>query len=375
MYKYNTKKYNDMKNPGILLVCLAILCFTVSSCKNKGDGTNDKVGDLNDSTYVNEDKQEVSVMLLRYGDFSKEIISNGRLAAVRKADLYFRSMERVKTIHVKNGDRVKQGDLIAELDGFILSNALKQSQSLYEKAMIDFQDVLISQGYNINDTANIPVNAVRTARIKSGFDQAEADLELAEYNFRASVLKAPFSGVVADLYCTENNISSQTEKFCTIIDDSRFEAVFPVLEDELASVRKEQTVRIIPYSGSETEVKGMITQINPVVDENGMVKVYAACGNHNHNLYEGMNVKVVLEERLAGQLVIPKQALVLRSGKQVVFTYSAGKAKWVYVKTGLENISSYTVTEGLQAGDTLIYEGNLNLAHDAGVVINEGMKE
>ncbi len=364
-----------MKEIGILIICLAFLCFAVSSCKNKGDGTSTKGEVARDSTYLNDDKQEVSVMLLRYGDFSKEIISNGRLAAVRKNDLNFRSVEKIAVIHVKNGDRVKQDGLIAELDNFILSNELKQSRTLYEKAMIDFQDVLISQGYNINDTANIPVNAVKTARIKSGIDQAEAELELAEYNFYASVLRAPFNGVIADLYSTEGNLSVQTEKFCTIIDDSRFEAVFPVLEDELASVRKGQTVRIIPYSGQVTEVKGMITKINPVVDENGMVKVYAVCENHDHKLYEGMNVKVVLEERIPGQLVIPKQALVLRSGKQVVFTYSSGKAKWVYVKTGLENISSYTVTEGLKAGDTVIYEGNLNLAHEAGVVINEGMKE
>ena len=83
--------------------------------------------------------------------------------------------------------------------------------------------------------------------------------------------------------------------------------------------------------------------------------------------------KLSLRKKLPHKLVIPKQAVVLRSEKQVVFTYSAGKAKWVYVKTGLENISSFVVTEGLVAGDSVIYEGNLNLAHDSGVEIYEGM--
>lgn len=353
----------------ILLIYLAILCFTVSSCKNKDGRASSYADDKNDSTIVNEDKQVVSVMVLRYGDFNREIISNGNLTAVRMADLNFRSAERVAAVHVNTGDRVTKGQVIAELDNFTLSNALKQSRNLYEKARIDFQDVLISQGYNINDTANVPVNAIKTARVKSGIDQAEAELELAEYNLRVSVLRAPFSGVVADLYCRENNLSSLTEKFCTIIDDSRFEAVFPVLESELVSVKKGQSVSIIPYSGKVTEVKGKITKINPVVDENGMVKVNATCENYDHNLYEGMNIKVILDERIPDQLVIPKQALVLRSGKQVVFTYSAGRAKWVYVKTGLENTSSYSVTEGLQEGDTVIYEGNLNLAHDAEITL------
>ena len=39
-------------------------------------------------------------------------------------------------------------------------------------------------------------------------------------------------------------------------------------------------------------------------------------------------------------------------------------------KTGLENITSFTITEGLQEGDSVIYKGNLNLAHDAKVTIN-----
>lgn len=83
-----------------------------------------------------------------------------------------------------------------------------------------------------------------------------------------------------------------------------------------------------------------------------------------------MNIKIILEERVPHQLVIPKQAVILRSEKQVVFTFASDRAKWVYVKTGLENISSFSITEGLQEGDSVIYEGNLNLAHDAGVTIN-----
>ena len=88
-----------------------------------------------------------------------------------------------------------------------------------------------------------------------------------------------------------------------------------------------------------------------------------------------MNVKVIIEEKVSYQLVIPKQAVVLRSEKQVVFTLQTGKAKWNYVKTGLENISSFSINEGLKQGDTIIYDGNLNLAHDAEVVVSEKVKE
>lgn len=349
---------------------IIIFVIAISSCKQKSSDTNSSAEDKKDSTVVNEDKQKVSVMVLHFGDFNKEIISNGKLVALNKADLKFRSSENVAAVHVKNGDRVVQGQMIANLDNFTLTNTLKQSRNQFERAKLDLQDVLISQGYNIKDTALIPESTMKTARIKSGIDKAESDLEMAEYNLRASVLKAPISGIVANLFSKENNLSNQSEKFCTIIDDSQFEAEFPVLESELSSVKQGQTVRIIPYSFNDVEVRGEINKINPVVDQNGMVKVDAVCNNTGNKLFEGMNIKIVLEEKVPHQLVIPKQSVVLRSEKQVVFTCKAGKAMWVYVKTGLENISSFVVTEGLVEGDSVIYEGNLNLAHEAGVTIN-----
>jgi RND family efflux transporter MFP subunit len=347
-----------------------LLIIVNCSCKQKGSETKAVDEDRKESVVVNEDKQKVSVMVLHYGDFNKEIISNGKLVALNKADLKFRSSENVASVFVKNGDRVTQGQVIAKLDNFTLSNTLQQSRNQFERAKLDLQDVLISQGYNIKDSANIPESTMKTARTKSGIDKAESDLEMAEYNLRASVLKAPIPGIVANLFSKENNLSNQSEKFCTIIDDSRFEAEFPVLESELVSVKQGQTVRIMPFSFYDLEIKGEITKINPVVDQNGMVKVNAICNNIDHKLFEGMNIKVVLEEKVPHQLVIPKQSVVLRSERQVVFTYKAGRAMWVYVKTGLENISSFIITEGLAEGDSVIYEGNLNLAHEAGVVID-----
>jgi len=59
--------------------------------------------------------------------------------------------------------------------------------------------------------------------------------------------------------------------------------------------------------------------------------------------------------------------VVLRQGKEVVFTYEDGKALWNYVKTGLENSSRYTIESGLEPGMEVIVSGNLNLAHETPV--------
>ena len=105
---------------------------------------------------------------------------------------------------------------------------------------------------------------------------------------------------------------------------------------------------------------------HPLVDENGMVRIKARV-NGSNKLFDGMNVRVGVKRSVGEQLVIPKTAVVLRSGKQVVFTLKEGKAMWNYVHTGLENMEEYTITDGLEEGMEVITTGNVNLAHEAPV--------
>ena len=90
-------------------------------------------------------------------------------------------------------------------------------------------------------------------------------------------------------------------------------------------------------------------------------------------LYEGMNVRVSVKRSVPDQLVVPRTAIVLRSGKQVLFTVKDSLAMWNYVTTGLENMTEYTLVnqEGgdLQEGMTVITSGNINLAHETPVRI------
>ena len=125
-------------------------------------------------------------------------------------------------------------------------------------------------------------------------------------------------------------------------------------------------VEITPYASAAGVRQGSISEINPLVDENGMVRVKARV-NGSNKLFDGMNVRVSVKRSVGEQLVIPKTAVVLRSGKQVVFTLKEGKAMWNYVHTGLENMEEYTVTDGLEEGMEVITTGNVNLAHEAPV--------
>jgi len=345
------------------LYCFLYLCLLFLSCSSKKD----KPEEGSISTVLPDEISEVRALRLDYTDFHHELIANGTVSARNKADLRFQTSEVIAAIYVKNGDRVVKGQKIAMLDPFKLQNALSQARDSRERAKLDLQDVLIGQGYSLGDSARIPPEVMQIAKVKSNYDQSANQYALAEYNLQHSILYAPFNGVVANLFAKVYNLPDASQPFCTIIDNARPEIEFKVLESELAFLRTGDKVRVSPFSAGESTCDGQVTEINPMVDRNGMVIVKAQINNPQNRLYDGMNVKVQIQRSLGKQLVIPKEALVLRTNKKVVFTLKNGLAQWVYVETGLENSSSYVITNGLAVGDSVIYEGNVNLAHEAPV--------
>ena len=244
-----------------------------------------------------------------------------------------------------------------------------QAKDALEKAELELQDVLIGQGYPVGDASKVPADIMKLARVRSGYDQSLAQYELAAYEEEHATLVAPFDGVVANLFSKPFNEASTSEAFCSIIGTQGMEVDFTVLESELPLIKSGDKVIVTPYSDAGSRQEGRITQINPLVDDKGMVKVKATV-NGKGRLFSGMNVRVNVHRSLGGQLVIPKSAVVLRSGKQVVFTLKDGKAQWNYVQTGLENAESYSMADdALKEGDTVIVTGNVNLAHEAPVKV------
>ncbi|NDV66551.1 efflux RND transporter periplasmic adaptor subunit [Bacteroides sp. 224] len=348
-----------MKNYYLLLIMLFLFSCSAEKKTEKAEETV--------STVLPEKKSEVTVVTLKKQTFNHELVSNGKITARGVADLRFQSSEIVAHIYVKNGDRVRKGQKIAELDKFRLSNKLTQSKESMEKAKLELKDVLIGQGYGIDDPNKIPEETMQLAKIRSGYDQTKSQYEMAQYEYDRATLIAPFDGIVANLFAKPHNIPSTSEVFCTIIDSYGMEVDFTVLESELALIKKGDKVEVTPYSGPATRYDGSITEINPLVDDKGIVRVRAKI-NGNSNLFTGMNVRISVHRSLGEQLVVPKSAVVLRTGKQVIFTLKDGKAMWNYVQTGLENAEYYTlVGSDLEEGAIVIAMGNVNLAHEAPV--------
>lgn len=352
-----------------------LIAAGVMSCSDKKSDAADEEKGV--STVLPDTKNEVTVQVLKKRDFHHELVSNGKVTARNQADLRFETGEVIARIYVKNGDCVRKGQKLAELDKFRLEQKLSQAEDALLKAELELKDVLIGQGYTPDDFSKVPAETMKLAKVKSGYDQSKSQYELTKRETEHATLVAPFDGMVANLFSKPYNLANTSEPFCTVIDTRGMEADFTVLENELAFIKKGDKVMVTPYAGGDS-FEGSVCEINPLVDANGMVKVKAQV-NGQGKLFSGMNVRVSVRRSMGEQLVVPKTAVVLRSGKQVVFTLKKGKAMWNYVHTGLENATEYVVSDksqsgvedGLLEGDTVIVTGNLNLAHEADVRVND----
>lgn len=311
---------------------------------------------------------EVSVEKLRLRTFTSEVVSSGRTAAGNVAELRFRSSEEpIALIRVKNGQQVSKGAIIAELQPFAFENKCRQAKEELERSRLEWQDMLIGQGYKLKDTADISGEAMRTLMVKSGYGRAQSQYAAALYDKEKAILRAPLSGVVANLKSKAHMLPNISEPFCNIVDMHSMQVSFSVLENELAFIKMGGKVKIVPYALPEASLSGNIIEINPWVDKNGMVQMKASVAYHE-KLLEGMNVKVRIFRSWERQWVVSKTAVVLRTDRQVVFVYKAGKAQWHYVKTGRENAAEYTISsETLREGDEIIITGNVHLADQSPV--------
>ena len=312
---------------------------------------------------VNAKGTSVKVEKVSNSEFNKQLLVNGKVEAINKAELRFQASNQLSSVKVANGDYVKQHQIIGVLENSLLKNNVQKATIELQKAQNKLSEEKINYGQE-----NISGNTLKNLEIKSGVVEAKNNLERAKIEFEQTIVRAPFEGIIANIEKRQGDFIAASDAFCTIINPNNLEVSFAILENEFAFISKGQEIEVKSFNGAEDSFKGIIAEINPLVDKNGLIKVTAKINTKNTGLLDGMNVKVLINKPLKDVVVIPKSALVLRSNREVVFTLENGLAKWNYVEIAGENKDSYAITKGLKATDTIIVSGNLNLAHDAKVI-------
>ena len=232
----------------------------------------------------------------------------GKVVTARFADLSFETALPIERVLVRNGQRVRRGQVLAQLDQFKLRNVIEQQQRTIEQAQLQIeqahlqmQDVIISQGYDPDKASAIPADVKHNADVKSGYALAKSQLAtartalaVAQHELRSGVLTAPFDGVVANLSVQAHQLAQPGQTVCRVIATGDMEVEFRVMEADLCKYKIGMGVNVIPVADKGKQYTAVVNVINPIVDEQGAVTLRARLSDALR-LFDGMNVEVIVK--------------------------------------------------------------------------------
>jgi len=231
----------------------------------------------------------------------------GKVVAEHFADLSFEAALPIERVLVRNGQHVRRGQVLAQLDAFKLRNAIEQQQRAIEQAQLQIeqahlqmQDVIIAQGYDPDKEATVPQHVIHNADVKSGYALAKSQLATArtqlaaaQHELRSGVLTAPFDGVVANLSIQAHQLAQAGQTVCRVIASGNMAVEFRVMEADLSHYKIGSGISVIPVADLSQRYTATVSEINPVVDQQGAVTLRARLDAAT-GLFDGMNVEVVL---------------------------------------------------------------------------------
>lgn len=203
----------------------------------------------------------------------------------------------------------------------------------------------------------------------SGLAQTEQRVKSAELALARTRIAAPFPGRIADLACEEGEHIAAGQECLVLLDDARLKADVDVLEQDLVRLRRGGEVVVSLPALDGARLAGRIVSINPQIDrDTGTGRVTVAIPNPDRRLISGLFAFVQLQtRRLEDRVVVPREAVLERQGREVVFVLVDGRARWRYVETGARTAELVEVTGGLEPGELVAVRGHQTLAHDSPV--------
>jgi HlyD family secretion protein len=335
-------------------------------------------------------------------DLTSKVSSNGRIDAKRKVDLSANVMGQIVNLAVREGDIVKKGDFLLQIDQKQLAataqGAAASQQALFsdrdaaranaadaqrnfERAQKNYTDKIIpladlERTRSLLDAANANVVA-----IERRIDQARANLTAANDTLSKTTMRAPMDGIVTALPVEEGEVAvigtmnNPGTKLMTVADMSVVEAVMQVDETDIPSVKAGQHANVTIDAYPNKTFSGLVTEVgsSPITQNNlggggsqaVNFEVKVQIENPPPGVRPGFSCSAdIITGTRSKAVAIPIQALVVRekpgagAGKpqdeEGVFVVSSGTAKFAPVKTGLSGDSNIEIVGGLKPGQQIV---------------------
>lgn len=276
---------------------------------------------------------------------------------------------RVTQINFRDGERVRKGQVLVQLDDQLPVAQLQQSEAELSIALANHkrnQD-LVAQNFISQRTVDESAANLQVAQAKLALAQATAA--------RLKII-APFDGITG---IRNVNVGDYLKDGTDIVNLEDIEAIyvdFRLPERYHAKVKRGQRAVLDVDALPGRRFSALIQAIDPLLDANGRsVGVRGCIDNRQLQLRPGMFARVtaVFGEREDAR-VVPEEAIVPQGGRQFVIKLVDGPdaqtktTQRVEVKVGLRRPGRVEIVEGLQEGDTVVTAGQQRVQRDGSPV-------
>lgn len=271
--------------------------------------------------------------------------------ADRLVDVVVRIAGRIQTLNVEEGDWVRKGDILAEIE-----NGRERVQQRQAELRLEEQRRLLER--NEAMLAEDLVSRQVYDDAKSAHDLAEADRDLARIAVEETIIRAPFAGQVTERRVVLGQQVAVTTPLFTLADFEPLRVRIHLPETIARKVAVGQRVLVTAEAAAEP-LPGKVERISPVVDPaTSTVRLTLLLEGGARSARVGGFVKVrVTTETHTEALTVPKIALVEEGGLRNVFVAAADSVRKVEINTGLYDESHVEVLDGLVAGDFVVVLG------------------
>ncbi len=333
-----------------ILSLLVLVLILLQACDNE------------ESDIQTEIKIPVSVISIKPQSISRFIETTGTVYSSKEgtmkselAGIYNLQMNPATGKPFALGDAVKSGQVLIRLEDREFVNGL-QIES--KKLNLDLSNSNLKKQQSLYDKGGVTQTELKNAAIQ--YVNAKYSYENAEIQLAKMAIKAPFDGVIVEMpYHTDGVKIEQGQELFKVMDYSLLLMDVRLPEKHLPEVTLNQLVQITNYNMARDTIKGIISQISPVINaDTRTFQSVLQIDNNRSLLRPGMFIKAaILSEKRDSTIVIPKETIISRQDGKVVFTVENGIATEKKITTGLENLDVIEVLSGLYINDRLVVSG------------------
>lgn len=292
---------------------------------------------------------------------SFEIEALGTARANESVDVTAKVANQVTAVRFAEGQQVKRGDILVELDGAqaradlaVAEAALAESRSQYVRSQELYTTQVLSDS--------------QIEQIEATYKANEARVAAARARVGDTVIRAPFSGRVGLRRVSVGSLISPGTVITTLDDTDTIKLDFTIPETFLSAVSPGLEITAHSVAYPDSSFSGRVASVDSRVDPaTRSITARALLPNPGGLLKPGMFLTVRLSRGAVDALLVPEQTLVPEGGDVFVFVIEDGVAAKRRVRIGHRRVGDVQVVEGLAGGELVVTEGTQKLRDGAAV--------